>query len=66
LIKIGLESDQLEAGLGSISGVKFKSKFEEFYLKMSDIYIQDKFPIIAIATTCNCHGVINLFSLLPT
>lgn len=51
------ESHQIKEGLGGLKGIEFIKSIESLLEFLNN---PDK-PVFFIATTCNCHGVINLF-----
>jgi hypothetical protein len=58
-ITIIIESEQLEAGLGGLRAKDISLILKELKHDLNLINIQ-KYNVI-IATTCNCHGVINFY-----
>ena len=54
-----LESYQLVSGLGALKGTEIDRVLKELMKKL-DILLNKKFNLI-IATTCNCHGVVNFY-----
>ncbi|MBN1800143.1 MAG: hypothetical protein JW891_01470 [Candidatus Lokiarchaeota archaeon] len=54
-----VESQQLRSGLGGIKGTDLKCLFDEIDMNLEKIKY-NKCEII-VATTCNCHGIINFF-----
>ncbi|MFX1276135.1 MAG: hypothetical protein ACFFBP_06275 [Promethearchaeota archaeon] len=56
-IKIIFESYQLKPGLGGLKGIEVKNIFKILNQKLA--LIMERKSEITIATTCNCHGVIN-------
>lgn len=62
-----IESHQIRAGLGALYGAEIKNLLIDL-LDYADITQKSKvtsneFRNFGISTTCNCHGIINLFSL---
>lgn len=53
------ESYQLTAGLGGIKGIDLLSSLNKLRKNLNELLNQE-FKLI-IATTCNCHGVINFY-----
>ena len=56
-----VESQQLGAGLGGLKGTDIDSGLKQF----NDSIIKKQFNLI-VATTCNCHGVINFYKNVVT
>ncbi|TFF92819.1 MAG: hypothetical protein EU544_06805 [Promethearchaeota archaeon] len=56
-----LESQQLTAGLGGLKGSDLLNVFDNLQANLS---ILKKEFYLAIATTCNCHGVLNFFKAI--
>lgn len=59
--KINLESKQLTGGLGAIPGEKFEEGVNSLKRLIEREDLWDNFLIVS--TTCNCHGVINIFQI---
>ncbi|MEM1682783.1 MAG: hypothetical protein QXG46_01655 [Ignisphaera sp.] len=58
-LSIVLESQFIVEGIGGYSGLELYS-----FLKDLDKCI-DRYNLIAIATACSCHGVANIFEVIP-
>ncbi len=58
-LKIIIESKQLMPGLGGINGNDIKHIFRILQSSL-DLFLNKNYNLI-IATTCNCHGVINFY-----
>ncbi len=63
-----IESHQIRAGLGALYGAEIKNLLKKL-LEYSDVTQKSKgtsseLRNFGISTTCNCHGIINLFSLV--
>ncbi|MEJ2248460.1 MAG: hypothetical protein P8Y70_03110 [Candidatus Lokiarchaeota archaeon] len=58
-IAVVLESKQLKAGLGGLRGKDILKIFESLQNNLD--FLTKKTFNLTIATTCNCHGVVNFF-----
>jgi len=60
-LAIIIESQQLTAGLGGLNGSDLLNVFQQIQEKLPKI--RKEFYVV-IATTCNCHGVLNFFKTI--
>jgi hypothetical protein len=58
------ESYQMKQGIGGLKGEDFKIIILDIMGYVKKVCEERRNETFFIATTCNCHGVINLFSLL--
>lgn len=56
-----IESHQVKAGLGMIHGNELKNTLLSYLKKLKNDMENAQTHLATIATTCNCHGVINAF-----
>lgn len=62
-LRIIVESNQLAPGLGGIKGIIV----QEIIAKLNQLYkeFQNKNVEIKVATSCNCHGIVNFYKIQP-
>ncbi len=56
-----IESEQLKSGLGGLNGNEVKTILDDINNNIE--VFKNKIYTISIATTCNCHGIINFFTI---
>jgi hypothetical protein len=63
VFNLTIESYQVKPGLGIIYGQELKNKLVELLRYIQLKKRTNSLAIFFVSTTCNCHGVLNMFSL---